>query len=121
MKLSDYYYNFEDFKTNMANGGIDVVVATLMVWGISPALAAATQRNTWITLLGAWLVAEGLFHRGDLVVVPVGRLVAYWPARVTNWVDQPWRWATPLELLVTLAMALIAYGVARSALSARRR
>jgi len=36
-------------------------------------------------------------------------------------VDQPWRWATPLELLVTLAMALIAYGVARGALSARRR
>ena len=66
-------------------------------------------------------LSGAVVRRGDLVVVPVGRLVADWPARVTNWVDQPWRWATPLELLVTLAMALIAYGVARSALSARRR
>jgi len=128
-RIVDAVTDLQSHLTNWAAGigglrlglALWLVVATITIWGIGPALTARTRRNVRITLLGAWLVAEGLFHRGDLVVVPVGRLVADWPARVTNWVDQPWRWATPLELLVTLAMALIAYGVARGALSARRR
>jgi len=66
-------------------------------------------------------VAEGLFHRGDLVVLPVGRLVGGWPARMLNWVDTPWRWATPLELLLTVVAALVAFGAIRGSIAERRR
>jgi len=43
-----------------------------------------------------------------------------WPARVGNWVDQPWRWATPLEALATALVALVAYGVVRGAMVRHR-
>ena len=128
-RIVDAVTDLQSHLTNWAAGigglrlglALWLVVATLMVWGISPALAAATRRNTWITLLGAWLVAEGLFHRGNLVVVPVGRLLLDWPARIPNWVDRPWRWATPLELVATLVVALIAYGILWGSLAGRRR
>ena len=74
-----------------------------------------------LSLLTAWVVAEGLVHGGNLVVLPVGRLAVTWPARVGNWVDQPWRWATPLEALATVLVALVAYGVVRGAMVGRRR
>ena len=128
-RIVDAVTDLQSHLTNWAPGigglrlglALWLVVATLMVWGISPALAAATRHKTWITLLGAWLVAEGLFHRGNLVVVPVGRLLLDWPARIPNWVDRPWRWATPLELVATLVVALIAYGILWGSLTGRRR
>ena len=121
-----------DLQTHLANwaagiGGLRLglalwlVIATIAVWGIGPALTARTRRNGRIALLGAWLVAEGLFHRGDLVVLPVGRLVGGWPARMLNWVDTPWRWATPLELLLTVVAALVAFGAIRGSIAERRR
>ena len=128
-RIVDAVTDLQSHLTNWAAGigglrlglALWLVVATLAVWGISPALATRTRRNTWIFLLGAWVVAEGLFQRGNLVVVPVGRLLLDWPARVSNWVDRPWRWATPLELVVTLVVALIAYGIVRGSLAGRRR
>jgi hypothetical protein len=121
-----------DLQTHLANwaagiGGLRLglalwlVIATIAIWGIGPALTARTRRNVRIALLGAWLVAEGLFHRGDLVVLPVGRLVGGWPARMLNWVDTPWRWATPLELLLTVVAALVAFGAIRGSIAERRR
>ena len=98
-----------------------LVVATLVVWGIGPALIGRARHVAQLSLLTAWVVAEGLVHGGDLVVLPVGRLAVTWPARVGNWVDQPWRWATPLEALATALVALVAYGVVRGAMVGRRR
>lgn len=121
-----------DLQTHLTNwaagiGGLRLglalwlVIATIAIWGIGPALTARTRRNVRIALLGAWLVAEGLSHRGDLVVLPVGRLVGGWPARMLNWVDTPWRWATPLELLLTVVAALVAFGAIRGSIAERRR
>jgi len=98
-----------------------LVVGTLVVWGIGPALVGRFHRWAWGFLAVAWVVAEGIVHRGDLVVVPVGRLVADWPARIGNWLDDPWRWATPLEALLTVAVVLTAYGTVRGAVDGRRR
>ena len=121
-----------DLQTHLTNwaagiGGLRLglalwlVIATIAIWGIGPALTARTRRNVRIALLGAWLVAEGLSHRGDLVVLPVGRLVGGWPARMLNWVDTPWRWATPLELLLTVVAALVAFGAIRGSIAERSR
>ena len=91
-----------------------LVVSTLAVWGIGPALMGRFRRWTWLALVAAWVVAEGIVHRGDLVVVPIGRLVGDWPARIGNWLDEPWRWATPLEVLLTVAVLLLVYGTVRA-------
>nr|MCS5677115.1 hypothetical protein [Acidimicrobiales bacterium] len=98
-----------------------LVVATLVVWGIGPALIGRARHVAQLSLLTAWVIAEGLFHGGDLVVLPVGRLVVTWPVRVGNWVDQPWRWATPLEAVATALVALVAYGVVRGVMVRSRR
>jgi len=79
------------------------------------------RRWTWLALVAAWVVAEGVVHRGDLVVVPIGRLVGDWPARIGNWLDEPWRWATPLEVLLTVAVLLLVYGTVRGTVAGRRR
>ncbi|MEE2958529.1 MAG: cytochrome c biogenesis protein CcdA [Actinomycetota bacterium] len=98
-----------------------LVVSTLAVWGIGPALMGRFRRWTWLALVAAWVVAEGIVHRGDLVVVPIGRLVGDWPARIGNWLDEPWRWATPLEVLLTVAVLLLAYGTVRGTVAGRGR
>ena len=98
-----------------------MVVGTLVVWGLGPALVTRFRRWAWIVVAGVWTVAEGLVHRGDLVVVPVGRLVGDWPNRIGRWFNDPWRWATPLEALLTIAALLIAYGAVRGLMTDRRR
>ncbi len=98
-----------------------LVVATFVVWGLGPALAHRPRRWLWMAVGGAWLVSEGLVHRGDLVVVPVSRLVGDWPGRIGNWIDHPVRWATPLEAVVTIVVLLVAYASLRGALGSQRR
>ncbi len=98
-----------------------LVVATLVVWGLGPALSTRPRRWLWMVAGGAWGVAEGLVHRGDLLVIPVGRLIGDWPARIGNWIDDPVRWATPLEALLTIAVLLVVWASAHGAMSDRRR
>ena len=98
-----------------------LVVATLAVWGLGPALTMRPRRWLWSVVSGTWVVAEGLVHRGDLMVIPVGRLIGDWPARIGNWTDDPLRWATPLEALLTVAVALTIWASARGAIGSRRR
>ena len=98
-----------------------LVVATLVAWGLGPALTIRPRRWLWSMVSGTWVVAEGLIHRGDLMVIPVGRLIGDWPARIGNWTDDPLRWATPLEALLTVAVALTIWASARGAIGSRRR
>jgi len=98
-----------------------LVVATLVAWGLGPALATRPRRWLWLVVGGAWTVAEGLVHRGDLVVIPVGRLIGDWPGRIGNWIDDPVRWATPLEALLTIAVLLVVWASVRGLISDRRR
>ena len=98
-----------------------LVVATLVAWGLGPALTMRPRRWLWSVVGGTWVVAEGLVHRGDLMVIPVGRLIGDWPARIGNWTDDPLRWATPLEALLTVAVALTIWASARGAIGSRRR
>ena len=109
-----------DLQTHLANwvaqaGGTRVglalwlVVLTAVVWGIGPALTGEARRTGWTIVGAAWLFGEGVGHRGDLVMLPVGRLAMDWPARIANWTDTPGRWAVPLEALLTLvALATLA-------------
>lgn len=98
-----------------------LVVATFAVWGAGPALNSRIRRRTWIAITGAWVIAEGLIHRGELVVVPIGRLIGGWPDRVRNWIDEPWRWASPLEILLTATILLLVYCIIHGILQGRRR
>jgi hypothetical protein len=127
-RIVDAVTDLQSHLTNWAVGigglrlglALWLVVATLVVWGIGPALIGRARHVVQLSLLTAWVVAEGLVHGGDLVVLPVGRLAVTWPARVGNWVDQPWRWATPLEALATALVALVAFGVVRGAMVRHR-
>jgi len=127
-RIVDAVTDLQSHLTNWAVGigglrlglALWLVVATLVVWGIGPALIGRARHVVQLSLLTAWVVAEGLVHGGDLVVLPVGRLAVTWPARVGNWVDQPWRWATPLEALATVLVALVAFGVVRGAMVRHR-
>ncbi|MBH99173.1 MAG: hypothetical protein CL467_01035 [Acidimicrobiaceae bacterium] len=97
-----------------------LVIGTLVVWGIGPALYGRFRRWASLAVAAIWAVSEGLFHRGDLVVIPVGRLLLDWPARIGNWFSDPWRWATPLEVVLTLAVALCTYGILHGTVAGRR-
>ena len=105
-----------DLQTHLTNwvaqtGGASVglalwlVALTAVVWGIGPALSGEARRTAWTITGAAWLLGEGIAHRGDLVVLPVGRLAMDWPARIANWADAPGRGAVPLEVLLTLVVA----------------
>jgi len=50
-----------------------------------------------------------LYQRGELIIFPVARLIISWPARMANWVNDPWRGATPLEILLSLGTLLVIF------------
>ncbi len=83
-----------------------LLVGTLAVWGAAPAMARTTRRWLLAATAAAWVLAEVAVHRGELVVLPVARVVLAWPARMANWVAEPARWAVPLEVLLTAAALL---------------
>jgi hypothetical protein len=86
-----------------------LIVLTLLVWGMRPALTASLRKTvTWFTV-ASWLLAEGLYQRGELIIFPVARLIISWPARMANWVNDPWRGATPLEILLSLGTLLVIF------------
>ncbi|MBT3248929.1 MAG: hypothetical protein HN361_08780 [Actinobacteria bacterium] len=86
-----------------------LIVLTLLVWGMRPALTASLRKTvTWFTV-ASWLLAEGLYQRGELIIFPVARLIISWPARMANWANDPWRGATPLEILLSLGTLLVIF------------
>ena len=50
------------------------------------------------------MAAEAVWQRGELLVLPMARLVAAWPDRMAGWIDDPTRWAVPLEMLLSAAV-----------------
>ena len=91
----------------------------IVAWGLDPALDRRARTSLRAVVFGAWVLVEGLSHRGDLVVVPTLRIVAGWPDRVSGWFDNPSRWAVPLEVLLT-ATVLLAVVLNASALLRKR-
>ncbi|MDG2428632.1 MAG: cytochrome c biogenesis protein CcdA [Acidimicrobiales bacterium] len=98
-----------------------LVVVTLVAWGLGPALVGKARKWMYMVVAGVWVVTEGLIHRGDLLVLPVGRLISNWPGRVGGWFDNPGRWATPLEALLTITFLLVAFALIYGTISDRRR
>lgn len=96
-----------------------MVIMTFVAWGLDPALDRRARTSLRAVVFGAWVLVEGLSHRGDLVVVPTLRIVAGWPDRVSGWFDNPSRWAVPLEVLLT-ATVLLAVVLNASALLRKR-
>lgn len=97
-----------------------LLVLTIIVWGVGPALTQEARRTGWTVAAVAWLLAEGAGHQGELVVLPVARLARDWPARMAGWTDDPGRWAVPLELLVTVAAVTTLALLVRPVLRRRR-
>ncbi len=73
------------------------------------------RRSVTAAYVATYLVVEFVFNRADFLVLPLGRLVVGWPARVPHWFGDPWRWGVPAEVLVTAgAAALLVRRLARS-------
>ena len=96
-----------------------LVVLTAMIWGIGPAMTREARQTGWTVVGMAWLLGEGIAHRGELVLFPVGRLILDWPTRMANWVGTPGRWAVPLEALLTLVIVTTLVILARPAFRRR--
>ena len=84
-----------------------MVIMTLAAWGLDPALDRRARTSSWGIVAGAWVLVEGLGHRGGLVVVPTLRGIAGWPDRISEWFGAPIRWAVPLEIFLTATVLLI--------------
>ncbi len=97
-----------------------LVVLTIVVWGVRPVLTQEARRTAWTITGMVWLVAEGAGHRGELVVLPIVRLLAGWPDRMAGWVDDPGRWAVPLEVALTVVAVATVALLVRPALHRRR-
>ncbi|MEE2768058.1 MAG: cytochrome c biogenesis protein CcdA [Actinomycetota bacterium] len=94
-------------------GGLQVglalwmAVMTLVVWGLDPALSGRARTASRTVLAITWVATEGFGYQGDLLVLPVTRVVGGWPSRGVRWFDDPTRWAVPLEVLLTSAVILV--------------
>ena len=84
-----------------------MVIMTLVAWGLDPALDRRARTSSWGVVAGAWVLVEGLGHRGDLVVVPTLRVIAGWPGRISGWFGDPTRWGVPLEVFLTATVLLV--------------
>ena len=84
-----------------------LLIWTAAVWGVGPALAGRTRVTLRALTAAAWVVAEGIFHRGELILFPVARVAVAWPERVAHWASEPVRWAVPFEALLTAAALLV--------------
>ena len=81
-----------------------LLVATVLVWGLGPALTTPVRRWAQGLTIAGWVAAEAVWQRGELLVLPMARLVAAWPDRMAGWIDDPTRWAVPLEMLLSAAV-----------------
>ena len=100
-----------------------LLIWTIAIWGIAPAMAARKRRDLLIATAVAWAVLEGIMYRGELALFPVVRVAIAWPARISHWLSDPARWAVPLEVLVTATVLVILLTWTRASLqgSTRRR
>tara|TARA_B110000438_G_scaffold286689_1_gene318170 strand:- start:916 stop:1827 length:912 start_codon:yes stop_codon:yes gene_type:complete len=96
-------------------GGLEIglalwlIIMTFVTWGLSPALTKKTRTTLRFVSLGIWILIEGLFFHGDLLVRPFSTLATEWPERINNWFEAPGRWAVPFEVLLSLMFVLVLF------------
>ena len=59
-------------------------------------------------MVGSWLLVFctiEFVNDGDFVCAPTVRFIANWPARIANWVRDPWRGGVPLEMVFVAVSA----------------
>ena len=98
-----------------------LLVLTMVVWGVGPALNSKVKRITNGLVFACWIVGEGLIYKGEMLIFPLYRLLINWPSRISNWMAGPARWAIPLEIFFTLfVMILFFFSVIKSFKKLRR-
>jgi len=94
-------------------GGLEIglalwlTVITFVLWGLNPAFTGTAKNYLRFSLLGIWLLIEGVIYKGVLVIRPVMNVILKWPERINHWFDRPERWAVPFEVLVSIIFLLI--------------
>ncbi|CAI8361715.1 MAG: Uncharacterised protein [Acidimicrobiales bacterium AG-410-I20] len=97
------------------------LIFSLIIWGIHPALNDKTKRLIQVLIVMCWVAGEGIIYRGEMLIFPLFRLFIDWPSRMLNWVNEPTRWATPLEIFLTFSIFLLFFFMSRGALRKLRR
>jgi len=107
---------FEGMQTEI-NIWIDQTGPTRLGVGLLFIVGAAMLRSLWGEMSGrnrmiaggalgvAWIVAEFVWQRADLFILPVIRTIIDIPERLGNWFTEPLRWAVLGELLVVAIVA----------------
>jgi hypothetical protein len=102
---------FENMQSQV-NLWIDETGATRLGCGLLILVAIALLRALWADLsvsaraVGAgalavgWIMAEFVWQRGDLFILPTIRTIIDIPERLGHWFTDPWRWAVLGELFV---------------------
>jgi len=102
---------FENMQTQV-NIWIDQTGATRLGVGLLLLVSVALLRGMWgefskqnrmigLGVLGvAWVLAEFVWQRANLFVLPVIRTIIDFPGRIGNWFTEPFRWAVLGELFV---------------------
>ena len=109
--VGDLQSHLSTWVTNV--GGVQfgltlwLLVFSLIIWGIHPALNDKAKRVIQVVIVMSWIVGEGIIYKGEMLVFPLFRLFINWPSRISNWLDEPTRWATPLEVFFTFFIFLL--------------
>ncbi len=98
-----------------------LLVFSLIIWGIHPALNDKAKRVIQIVIMMSWIVGEGIIYKGEMLVFPLFRLFINWPSRMSNWLDEPTRWATPLEVFFTFFIFLLFFFMSKGIVRRLRR
>ena len=108
-------------------GGVQVgltlwlLVLTTVIWGVGPALNSRIKKISYWLVLACWVTGEGLIYRGEMLALPLYKLLLNWPSRMSNWLTDPSRWATPLEIFLTLFILILFFMLAIKSLNKLRR
>ena len=96
-------------------GGLEIglalwlIIIAFLLLGLNPAFTVSAKNYLRFSLLGIWLIFEGVLYKGMLFIRPTVNVISKWPARMNNWFEKPERWAVPFEVLVSSIFLLIVY------------
>lgn len=96
-------------------GGLEIglalwlIIITFVLWGLNPAFTGTAKNYLRFSILGIWLLLEGVLYKGTLVIRPAIYVILKWPERISHWFEKPERWAVPFEVLVSFIFLLIVY------------
>ena len=103
--------------TNQVALAAGFLIVGSLVWALRSSMRPADR--PWIIggMLGAYLLVELGWYRGDFLVLPVLRTIADFPERIGNWFTDPARWPVVFELLAAVVLA----GMVWATIAASRR